>query len=96
MKMTTADLFRRIQHLSNTRDLTKEEFYELDFYNGFIEVFQKLFVPGNVGTLIEINLYGCPVPQAEKLANALGFYLVTGSYSQTIYLSWPDKVKVDE
>lgn len=94
MNTNLAGLFRRIQYLSNNKNLSKEEAEEYEFYNGFVEVFQEIFVPGNVGSLIEINLYGCPFPRAEALARSLGFHLVTGSYSTKIYLSWPQKLDV--
>lgn len=91
--MTFADLFRRIQYLANKKKLTKEEEQEFNFYNGLVEVFQEIFVPG-VGTLVEIPLWGCPVDQANKFAQKIGLFVVEGS-SGTVYLNWPDSVDMD-
>ena len=93
-KMSFADLFRRIQNLTNSKDLSELEEKELDFYSGVLYVFQEVFNPGTVGSLVEIPLFSCPPDLANEFARKLDLHVVKGS-SGTVYLSWPDKVPDD-
>ena len=92
MKKDLADLLRQIQNLNQKKWLTQEQKEEYSFYNGLLEVICQVFVPNNIGSIVEINLYSCSFARGVQLASELGLVLLKGS-SGTTYISWPDKPK---
>lgn len=84
---TLAEIIRRIQALTNTKQPTPEEIEELDFYISLKDTLNQIFVPGEISNLMPISFTTCPLEKAKELANSIGLKVVKGG-SGTIYASW--------
>ena len=85
--MSLAELIRRIQALTNSKEPTTEQVEELDFYVSLKDTLNQVFIPGNVGNIMPIYFTTCPLERAKELASSIGLKIVECG-SGTNYLSW--------
>jgi len=79
------EFIRTIQQLNSPKNDNEAEDY--DFYKAVLQVIQDAITPGNIETLVPINLGICSLERANKIAKSYGLHVVEGG-SGTMYLSW--------